>query len=918
MTWGEADENDVYFRDKENSKIIFLVFEKMFFVGSLNCSFLSLDNEKLAENKFYQIKEQQNLLIINSGNIKISLSQAEIRKIYNSILSTKQRTILYKDKNLNFDLLQNGGKILLSVNSGNLQVNGKNISQKTSLAVNDIIEIQENKTGLDILCNNFEFPTQGSETGKYYLEFFEKFFRINNERSIKTILMIKREEQNFYLIPLNKRIEVFVNNRKLLSKRKFEINKDIFTINDRSFKINKFLNVIKIEYNINELQVNGLSYVFKDGQKALDGIDFSVMKNEIMVILGPSGSGKTTLLKTLIKDIIPADARFSIDGYDLYTNFNFFQKHIGYVPQDDLLFSNLTVYENLYFCARLRLAHLKDRNEIEKRIDNILKQTDLYEKRHTKVGDVMHKSLSGGQRKRLNIALELLSDPLVIILDEPTSGLSSKDSEKLVNMLLELKEQGKIIIATIHQPNSDLFRKFDKILFLDKNGTPVYFGKIEEIFDYFDEELKKISINKQNLLEKKELKMPEYLFDILEYPTDKYLGEIDLSQNIDQKEESRKFPPSYWKDKYNKTKLVEMISKKNRDEMIQKQIKSAETELTRTKQSVSENLYQFYYLFIRNLRNKFTNRINLIITFIAAPLLAFLVSLILRYSESDTKYSFYENENIFIFIFISIIIFIFLGLANSLDEILSEKRIILREKKLNIKSGYFLVSKNISLSIFTVIQAFLFYLIAAFILNIKGMGVVYVCFLFLSGMIGFSIGLLASAFIQDRKAVINILPLVLIPQIMFAGAVISFDKMNSFLKLNNKSSVPEFCELIPSKWLFEGLIVSQAKLNKYDRGLHKFDKLREKNITDRQEFNQKLNEFLQKTETTSYRNSDIKKIVYNQDGEYLLNERNFFLTSKKMISNNEIDTVFLNVMIIILIVIFLNLITYLKLTYFYK
>lgn len=917
MIWGEDEESDVLFRDKTGSRIIFLIFEKMFFVGFLNCSHLILDEENIKENKFYIIKENQNLHIKNYSNNKISVSYKDIFKVYDSIISQKQRTIHYKDKNIDFDLLQNGGEILLSVNSGNLKVNGEIIQQKTNLAVNDIIEIQDNKTGLDILCNKIEFPTQESKVGKYYLEIFEKFFRINLQRTSKTIIMIQKENNDFYLFPLKRKIDVFVNNQLLIAKRKFEINKDIFTINEQNFKINKYLDIIKIDYDINELQVNNLFYVFKDSQKALDGINFYVKKSEIMVILGPSGSGKTTLLKTLIKDIIPDDARLTIDGYNLYSNFIFFRKHIGYVPQDDLLFSNLTVYENLYFCARLRLSHIKDKNEIDKRITNILKQTDLYEKRNTKVGDVMHKSLSGGQRKRLNIALELLSDPLIIILDEPTSGLSSKDSEKLVNMLIDLKEQGKIIIATIHQPNSDLFRKFDKILFLDKNGTQVYFGKVKDIFDYFDDELKKISIDKQNLIEKKELKMPEYLFDILEYPAETYSGELDLSQNMEHKKESRKFPPSYWKDKYNRTKLVEIISSKEIDDETKKQIKSAEIELTKAKQSFFENLYQFYYLFVRNLKNKFTNKINLIITFIAAPLLAFLVSIILRYQESGSKYTFYENENIFIFIFISIIIFIFLGLANSLDEILSEKRIILREKKLNIKSGYFLISKDISLSIFTIIQAVLFFLIASIILNIRGIYAVYIIFLFLSGMIGFSIGLLASAFIQDRKAVINILPLVLIPQIMFAGAVIKFDKMNSFLNINKKASVPEFCELIPSKWLFEGLIISQAKLNKYDSGLNRFNKLRTRNGQDRKEFNQKLNEFLQKNYDSIYRNSNIKMIVDNQDGEYLLNSRNFFLTSKKIIFKNEIDTILLNIIIILTMVIILNLITYFKLTYFY-
>jgi len=219
----------------------------------------------------------------------------------------------------------------------------------------------------------------------------------------------------------------------------------------------------------------------------------------MMAIMGPSGSGKTTLLKVLLGELEPRRCQIEIDGMDLGRHYSFFRKFIGYVPQDDLLFANLSVYENIYFNLRLRMPQIRDVVQIRSRIDNLLKRVGLFEQRDMIVGDVMHKKLSGGQRRRLNIALELISNPMIIILDEPTSGLSSKDSENITQFLRELKEQGKIILCTIHQPNATILNQFDRVLLMDRNGTQVWFGDTDTVFDYFDEELANSDPEKEKL-----------------------------------------------------------------------------------------------------------------------------------------------------------------------------------------------------------------------------------------------------------------------------------------------------------------------------------------------------------------------------------------------------------------------------------
>src|SRR5690606_36569675 len=136
------------------------------------------------------------------------------------------------------------------------------------------------------------------------------------------------------------------------------------------------------------------------------------------------------------------------------------------VSQDDLLIEELTVYENLFYNARLCFGNLTDL-EIAKRCDEVLADLGLSETRNLKVGSPLDKTISGGQRKRLNISLELIREPSVLFVDEPTSGLSSRDSENIMDLLKELALKGKLIFVVIHQPSSDFYKMFDKLMILD-------------------------------------------------------------------------------------------------------------------------------------------------------------------------------------------------------------------------------------------------------------------------------------------------------------------------------------------------------------------------------------------------------------------------------------------------------------------
>jgi len=194
--------------------------------------------------------------------------------------------------------------------------------------------------------------------------------------------------------------------------------------------------------------------------------------------MGPAGSGKTTLLKALNGYTPPASGKVLFNGANLYRYYDLFRQQMGYVPQDDIVHPELTVREALYFSAKLR-TDLSDA-EIEKRIDSLLDELGIRDKKNSRIGSPERKVLSGGQRKRVNIAMELITDTPVLFLDEPTSGLSSYDAEGVIELLKRLARDGKTIITTIHQPSINIFRKFDDLIMISRDsggpGAMAYFG----------------------------------------------------------------------------------------------------------------------------------------------------------------------------------------------------------------------------------------------------------------------------------------------------------------------------------------------------------------------------------------------------------------------------------------------------------
>ncbi len=215
----------------------------------------------------------------------------------------------------------------------------------------------------------------------------------------------------------------------------------------------------------------------------LSNVTCSFPPGRLSALMGASGAGKTTLLSLLSSAIPPSkitSGKITANGTALPGGF---KAVAAVVPQDDILLPTLTPLETLHYTARLRLkAGMEER---DRRIEEVLRDLSLWEHRHTVVGSPEQRGLSGGQRKRVSIAVELLIDPSVLFVDEPTSGLDSKMAADVVGILKRVAGQGRAVVCTIHQPSYELFGRFDDLVLL-AGGRVTYAGAVEGADQYFE------------------------------------------------------------------------------------------------------------------------------------------------------------------------------------------------------------------------------------------------------------------------------------------------------------------------------------------------------------------------------------------------------------------------------------------------
>lgn len=548
-------------------------------------------------------------------------------------------------------------------------------------------------------------------------------------------------------------------------------------------------------------EAHEISYAFRNGKLGLRNVSLAEESGNLVALMGASGAGKSTLLHVLNGTEKPSAGRVLINGLDIHREPEKVEGVIGFVPQDDLLIEDLTVYQNLYYAAKLCFSK-KTEDEIQALVMRVLEDLGLAETRHLKVGSALQKTISGGQRKRLNIGLELLREPAVLFCDEPTSGLSSRDSENIIDLLKELSLKGKLVFAVIHQPSSDIFKMFDKLLILDTGGYQIYYGNPVNAIVHFKKCIDLINSDEGECHECGNVN-PEQIFNIIE---SKVINEYGNFTN------ERKIQPEQWNDIFQKTHKPATVE--------------PSADVPHSTLNIPTRLKQIRLFSLRDLQAKLHNRQYLIINLLEAPVLAFILAYIVRFYNVDntflTGYVFGKNVNLPAYLFMSIIVALFMGLTVSAEEIIRDRKILKREAFLHLSRSSYLLSKISILFMLSAVQTILFVLVGSYILEIEGTMFQHWFILFTTSCFANLLGLNISSAFNSAVTIYILIPLLLIPQLILSGVVVKFDKLNP--TIGNAATVPFVGDLMASRWAFEASMVAQFKDNAFEKEFYIYDK----------------------------------------------------------------------------------------------
>ncbi len=423
------------------------------------------------------IREEFSLMVGSNSNCDVIVSNKRVSRNHCQIISSSSQNLKLIDLNSTNGTFLNGIKLkpgvpynlnlkdqvqLAGVSGVLISIGSENTQSRDLENQKNILELFKNKdliiVGRDSSCD----------------------LRINDTRISRKHASIKKLSDDKFLIKdLGSLNGVYVNGSKINGTKTISKKDNIF-ISKYLLKIDGKARDLSDELAISAIGIEKIYPNQKKGKKALHKMDISVPSRSLLAIMGPSGCGKSTLLKSLNGESPPTKGRVLIFNQDLITNYEYLKTQIGYVPQDDIVHKQLTVEQSLFFAAKLRIANIS-KADIKVKIDQILSELNISHIKKNLISDI-----SGGQRKRVSIAIELLTDPMLLFLDEPTSPLDPQTIEDFLNILKKLSENGTTVIMVTHKPE-DLDYMDEVIFMADNNGGKiVYYGDSTQYKDYFN------------------------------------------------------------------------------------------------------------------------------------------------------------------------------------------------------------------------------------------------------------------------------------------------------------------------------------------------------------------------------------------------------------------------------------------------
>jgi ABC transport system ATP-binding/permease protein len=549
----------------------------------------------------------------------------------------------------------------------------------------------------------------------------------------------------------------------------------------------------------------------------LDHASFKALPGDFIALMGPSGAGKTTLLLTLNGYLPPTAGQVRINGEDLYAIYDALRGSIGYVPQDDIVHPELTVWEAVRYSAKFRLPPDYSEEEIERRVQTTLAQLGLESVAHLQIGRPEKKILSGGQRKRVNIAMELVTDPVIMFLDEPTSGLAADDTASLVSLLHDLaKQTGKTIIATIHQPAKDEFEKFNLALILGVGGVTMFFGPPADAYRFFGSWLDRQK--KPNRVDN-----PRDMFDMLNQRERPIWDAMRTQNSAAPRFAARHQAAREWNAEYMNPQNP--VFQKMYGGRRAVGTGSAQHGVPGGRASTSG---QFGLLFGRYFTTKMRDVGGTSIMLLQAPIIGVLLALVFGGQKDAIPYwclgalqelarksggigqgidevlkSMPPTPDNAGSIFFLVVAAVWFGTSNAAREIVSERAIYKRERMVNLKLGNYVFSKFLLLSFICVIQCSILLAIVFFALGYNG-GMeafgIQLLTLVAVAMNSVAVGLLLSAVVTSAEAAMALTPIALIPQVVLGGLMVP-------MTTNPMLEYPMYA--MPARWGFQGVVAQE-------------------------------------------------------------------------------------------------------------
>ena len=613
--------------------------------------------------------------------------------------------------------------------------------------------------------------------------------------------VLRRRDGGWFLEDVGSANGTFVNGERLTNPRQIS-SQDIVGFGSYMLRLDPDGGVLHKEYQGEiMLRAENVSVDVKDpkspggSKRILEGISFTAYPTEFIGLMGPSGAGKTTLMMALNGYLVPSEGQSFINDLDLYEHYNNFRGNIGYVPQDDIIHPELTVFESLYFTAKLRLPPDTTDQEIERLIDKILKDLGIFETKHVLIGSPLRKGISGGQRKRVNLAQELITQPSLLFLDEPTSGLASSDTRSVMKLLRRLADEGRTILLTIHQPSLEVYREMDNVLYLAR-GRLVYYGPTyPDSISYFNPEARAGTPAGDRLLSNPDEAMAPLAIDN---------AAADSMKRLEARQ------TAYESSKYHR----DYVSGRRKGEG-KVDIRSG------TKQRATRRFgfRQWWTLTRRTLTIKRKDTVNSAILLLQAPIIAMIVGVVFDLAGSggdDPVSQFFANqsaENInAAAIFMLVASSVWFGTSNAAREIVSELAIYRRERMVNLKIPSYVMSKFTALSLLSLIQCTALLGITYPWLDFHGHFLGMLGVLFLRSTAGLGIGLFLSALVRSSEAAVALVPLLLIPQLVLGGLIVPIEKLDGD---SSRDSVRYGANSMVARWGFEGLLhLEQSEMPK--------------------------------------------------------------------------------------------------------